>query len=83
MLEINPIVNALLRSKVGAILLVLQITITLAIVSNAVFMIETKLAFLSQESGIDEQGVIVLESRIFDKKTDYIQQSELDERLIK
>ncbi len=83
MLEINPIVNALLRSKVGAILLVLQITITLAIVSNAVFMIETKLAFLSQESGIDEQGVIVLESRIFDKKTDYIQQSELDERLLR
>ena len=37
MLEIKPIFHALCRSKVGAILLLIQIAITTAIVSNAAF----------------------------------------------
>lgn len=43
MFELKPILNALLRAKSGAILLLLQIAITTAIVSNAAFIIKTVL----------------------------------------
>ena len=43
MFDIKPIFSALLRSKVGAILLFLQIALTTAIVSNAAFMINDNL----------------------------------------
>ena len=37
-MEIRPILSALLRNRAGAILVSLQIAITLAIVVNAVFL---------------------------------------------
>uniref|UniRef100_UPI0038F71334 hypothetical protein n=1 Tax=Streptomyces niveiscabiei TaxID=164115 RepID=UPI0038F71334 len=55
MLEIKPIFHALCRSKVGAILLLIQIAITTAIVSNAAFIIQDRIAFLNQETGYPEQ----------------------------
>ena len=57
MLEIKPIFHALCRSKVGAILLLIQIAITTAIVSNAAFIIQDRITFLNQETGYPEQDL--------------------------
>ena len=55
MLEIKPIFHALCRSKVGAILLLIQIAITTAIVSNAAFIIQDRIAFLNKKPAIQSK----------------------------
>lgn len=57
MSEIKPIFHALTRNKVGAILLLVQIAITTAIVSNAAFIIADRLAFLNQPTGYPEEQI--------------------------
>lgn len=58
-MEIRPIVSALLRNKTGALLIAAQIALTLAIVSNAAYIIRDRVAVSSRPSGIDD------ESRVF------------------
>ena len=38
-MELRPILSAMLRNKTGAVLVGLQIALTLAVVANAVFII--------------------------------------------
>ncbi|WP_100657665.1 ABC transporter permease [Alteromonas flava] len=57
MLEIKPIISALFRSKAGAILLLLQIAITVAIVSNAAFIIKDRVQYLQQDTGYPEDEI--------------------------
>ncbi len=65
-MEIRPIVSALLRNKTGALLIAAQIALTLAIVSNAAYIIRDRVATSSRPSGIDD------ESRIFNIAIDSI-----------
>ncbi len=44
MLHIKPILSSLLRSKSGPILLLIQIILSVAIVANASFIIQERLA---------------------------------------
>ena len=67
MFEIKPIFHALCRSKVGAILLLIQIAITTAIVSNAAFIIQDRISYLSQETGYPEQDIFVFNVMMFGK----------------
>ncbi len=83
MLEIKPIFNALRRSKVGAILLLIQIAITTAIVSNAAFIIQDRLTFLQQETGYPEEDIFTLSVMTFGKDRDLSQQFEQDEQMIR
>ncbi len=82
-MEIRPIVSALLRNKTGALLIAAQIALTLAIVSNAAYIIRDRVAVSSRPSGIDD------ESRIFnitvgsiDKPDDAIAQQKREEQLL-
>jgi putative ABC transport system permease protein len=83
MLEIKPIFHALCRSKVGAILLLIQIAITTAIVSNAAFIIQDRVAFLNQETGYPEQDLFMFNVMTFGKDIDLSQQFELDEAMLR
>ncbi|KPH61578.1 cell division protein FtsX [Pseudoalteromonas porphyrae] len=83
MLEIKPIFHALCRSKVGAMLLLIQIAITTAIVSNAAFIIQDKISFLSQETGYPEQDIFLFNVMTFGKDVNVTQQFELDEAMIR
>ncbi|PKM11649.1 MAG: ABC transporter permease [Gammaproteobacteria bacterium HGW-Gammaproteobacteria-5] len=65
-MEIRPIVSALLRNKTGALLIAAQIALTLAIVSNAAYIIRDRVAISSRPSGIDD------ESRVFHIAVDSI-----------
>ena len=62
MLQIKPILSALRRHKAGAVLIALQIALTLAIVCNALFIIQQRVAHLSAPSGIDEANLLVIEN---------------------
>ena len=70
MLEIKPIFHALCRSKIGAVLLLIQIAITTAIVSNAAFIIQDRVAFLNQETGYPEQDIFKFNVMTFGKDVD-------------
>jgi len=83
MLEIKPIFHALCRSKVGAILLLIQIAITTAIVSNAAFIIQDRISYLSQETGYPEQDIFIFNVMMFGQDTSPSQQYELDEAMLR
>ena len=59
-MEIRPILSALLRNKTGAILIALQIAITLAIICNAVFIIHDRVVKMDRPSGYDEDNQFVV-----------------------
>jgi putative ABC transport system permease protein len=59
---IRPILSALARNKTGAVLVGLQIALTLAVVANAVFIIEQRAAKIGRPPGMDTQNTIFVES---------------------
>ncbi|WP_125779242.1 ABC transporter permease [Pseudoalteromonas rubra] len=83
MFEIKPTINALMRSKLGAVLLILQLAITLAIVSNAVSIIQDRLTYLNKDTGYQEAAIFKFNSLNFDKNLDLLQQVELDEHALR
>ncbi|TCV95007.1 putative ABC transport system permease protein [Luteibacter rhizovicinus] len=62
-MQIKPILAALRRHKSGTILIALQIALTLAIVCNALFIIEQRVSRLSRTTGMDETNVIAIANR--------------------
>ncbi|HET7307606.1 MAG TPA: FtsX-like permease family protein [Gammaproteobacteria bacterium] len=58
----RPILSALLRNKTGAVLVVIQIAITLAIVVNALFIVNQRLALIGRPTGMDEANIFSLYS---------------------
>ena len=59
-MEIRPILSAMRRNKVGAILIAVQMAITLAILCNALFIIEQRVALSKRPTGADEANVFVI-----------------------
>jgi putative ABC transport system permease protein len=77
-MEFRPIVSALLRNKIGAILIALQIAITLAVITNAVFIIQQRIERIATPSGVDEANSFVLFTSFIDESIDYVQQTRED-----
>ena len=59
-MQIQPILAALRKHKAGTLLIALQIALTLAIVCNALFIINQRLSHLSEASGVDEANLFVI-----------------------
>ena len=83
MLDIKPIFNAIRRSKIGAVLLLLQIALTMAIVSNAAFMINDHVSYLREDTGFPEKEIFSLSVMTFGTDRSLSQQAELDETMIR
>ncbi|GAA0360694.1 ABC transporter permease [Bowmanella denitrificans] len=64
-LEIGPIFRALSRNKVSALLIALQIAVTLCIVVNAVHILLERRAQMARDSGIDEANSFYISSTGF------------------
>lgn len=73
MRDIGPIFRALLHNKLGALLIALQIALTLAIVTNAAFIIQQRSANIERPTGVDEKNTVVISTTIFDKQLDQLQ----------
>jgi putative ABC transport system permease protein len=65
----GPTIRALLKSKTGAILIILEIAITLAIVSNALSMISTRSAAMARSTGVDEDRLFGFKLSPIDRNT--------------
>ncbi|NVJ51985.1 MAG: ABC transporter permease [Gammaproteobacteria bacterium] len=74
-MEIKPILSALKRNKVGAILIAAQMALTMTIIVNAVFMINERQSQIDRPSGVDEDNVFVFSYSGFAK--DYNERVQL------
>lgn len=59
-MQLRPIVAALGRHKVATLLIVLQVALTLAVTSNALFIVATRIIHLSRPTGTDEAHIFVI-----------------------
>ena len=83
MLELKPIFNALLRAKVGAILAILQLALTLAIVSNSLSIVSERVSYLNKPTGYPEEAIFKLNTLSFAQGNDANQQVIADEQTLK
>ena len=70
MIDIGPIFRTLLHNKLGALLIALQIALTLAIVTNAAFIIQQRAAYIERPSGVDEFNTALFFTTIYDEQID-------------
>lgn len=61
-MELRPILSALLRNKTGAVLVGLQIALTLAVVANAAFIIVQRIERIHRPTGMDTDNLIFVET---------------------
>lgn len=59
-MQLSPIVAALGRHKVATALIVLQVALTLAVASNALFIVATRIVHLSRPTSTDEADLFVI-----------------------
>jgi putative ABC transport system permease protein len=78
-MEIRPILSAMLRNKTGAILVGLQIALTLAVVANSISIIMTRVEKIGRPPGIDSDNLIFLQSYGFGPN--YNQRQTVDDDL--
>src|SRR3569623_230502 len=61
-MQLGPILVALRRHKAGTTLIALQIALTLAIVCNALFIIQQRLVRVDRPSGVQEADLFVIQT---------------------
>ena len=61
-MEIGPIWRAMMRNKTGAILIALQIAVTMAIMVNAISIMQERGRLMSRPTGIDEHNIFSIRS---------------------
>ena len=69
-MEIRPILSTLMRNKTGAVLISLQIALTMAVVINAAFVIADRRDTMSKTTGVDDGNLILARAVQSDRDID-------------
>lgn len=77
-MEVMPILSALRRNKVGAMLVALQIALTLAVLANTLSVIQHHLTDMRRPSGMDEQNIFTISNQWLGKPDDLRARIETD-----
>ncbi len=81
-MEIRPIFSAMMRSKTGVILIAVQIALTLAILSNALYVVRDRTNEANRVSGLDDANVFAI--AVIDKNADgAIARQKRDEEILR
>ncbi|WP_286264041.1 ABC transporter permease [Thalassotalea atypica] len=83
MFQIMPILSAMMRNKGSVSLIIIQIALTLAIVSNATFIISERIAMMQRDTGLPVEEIFSVNSFFFDDRVDPIDQISLDARRLR
>ncbi|HEX3950631.1 MAG TPA: FtsX-like permease family protein [Steroidobacteraceae bacterium] len=59
-MELRPILSAMRRNKVGALVIVVQTAITLAILCNSLFIIQQRMRMIDRPTGLQEQDIFTI-----------------------
>jgi putative ABC transport system permease protein len=62
-MEFGPILSALRRNKVGALVIVVQTAITLAILCNSLFIIQERLRLIDRPTGLQERDIFTISNQ--------------------
>jgi len=81
--DIRPILSALTRNRAGAILVALQIAITLAIIVNAIYLTQQRVSKVGRPSGIDDQNIFSFTVEGFEKDFDFVNMVREDMALLR
>ncbi len=79
----GPMVSSLLRNKTGPLLVAMQIAVTLAIVTNSLYIIVQRVDKMNRDTGIDVENVIITYVRGFGADFDVVDSITNDIDLIK
>jgi putative ABC transport system permease protein len=77
-MELRPILSAMRRNKVGAILITVQMAITLAILCNGLFIIQQRLASSQRPSGMEETQLFVMNNQWVGEPPDLAARQQAD-----
>jgi putative ABC transport system permease protein len=77
-MEIRPILSALMKNRTGALLIAAQVALTLAILCNALFVVNERVARAARPSGADEQNVFAMSFSGFRDNPDIAGQQRRD-----
>jgi putative ABC transport system permease protein len=80
---LRPIFSSLLRNSAGALLVAIQIALTLAIVVNAVFVTSERLTKMGRPSGLDDQNQFALSVTGFEKNFDFFAMVRADMAMLR
>jgi len=69
-MELGPIWRALMRNKTSYVLIALQIAVTMAIMVNAIGIVQERSQQMARPSGVDEENIFYLSSVVFDPDVD-------------
>lgn len=69
-MEMRPILSAMRRNKVGALLIATQMAVTLAFLANALTLVEQRIAWSDRPSGLDEADIFVMQTEMVDHPSD-------------
>jgi ABC-type transport system, involved in lipoprotein release, permease component len=82
-MELRPILSSMLRNKTGAVLVGLQIALTLAVVANSIAIIMTRVEKIGRPPGIDSDNLIFVQSYGFGPNYDQRSTVDNDLRLLR
>ncbi len=77
-MELRPILAPLGRNKGGAVLIALQMAVTLAILCNAIFIVQQRVARTERPSGVDETDDFVIENQWIGTPTNVVSLVQAD-----
>lgn len=77
-MELHPILSAMRRNKVGAIVIVIQTAITLAILCNSLFLIQQRLRSSERPSGLREQDIFTMANQWVGNPPDLAAKTQAD-----
>lgn len=77
-MELLPILAALRRNKLGAVVITLQMAITLGVLCNGIFIIQQRLGESRRPSGVDEANVFVIGNQVVGKPPDAAPRIQVD-----
>ena len=77
-MRLHPMLSALRRNKVGAALIALQVAVTLAVLCNAAYIIQQRIAMVGRPSGVDEADDFVIANLWVGNPTDIASRTQAD-----
>jgi putative ABC transport system permease protein len=69
-LHLRPILSALLRNRVGAILVAMQVAIALAVLVNALYIVTQRIEKMGRPTGMDVASIFIVQSAGFTARYD-------------
>lgn len=78
----GPIFRSLMKSRLGAALIVLQIAMTVAVLANVVSIVKERLVYINTPSGLDEKQIAGFDASALDFKSDPMQRIEAERAVL-